>query len=94
MYYRDFIGGILSAVGIGPLPDAAFGKAPFYTDWLDTTESQAMLNYQQVTYKDWQQELVKTLGAKVKFVKIFRPFVRRSILNTSPYWKAARKAGS
>ncbi|HME55007.1 MAG TPA: NAD(P)-dependent oxidoreductase [Candidatus Lokiarchaeia archaeon] len=94
LYYRDFIGGILSAIGIGPLPEAAFGKAPFYTDWLDTTESQAMLNYQQITYKKWQQELVKTLGLKVKFAKLFRPLVRWSILNTSPYWKAAKQAGS
>jgi nucleoside-diphosphate-sugar epimerase len=90
MYYRDFLGGILRAVGIGPLPEAAFGKASFYTDWLDTTESQALLKYQQVTYQDWQKELVKSMGAKVIFAKLFRPLIRRSLLKTSPYWKAAK----
>ncbi|OLS15564.1 MAG: 3-beta hydroxysteroid dehydrogenase/isomerase family [Promethearchaeota archaeon CR_4] len=37
--FRDFFNGIMNTVGIGLLPDSAFGNAPFYTDWQDTEES-------------------------------------------------------
>jgi nucleoside-diphosphate-sugar epimerase len=91
IYYRDFIGGILNAVGIGALPEIAFGSKPFYTDWLDTRESQRLLNYQQLTFDDWLLEVRKALGLKAYLAKMFRPFARRSLLNSSPYWKEAKK---
>ncbi|HMF30946.1 MAG TPA: NAD(P)-dependent oxidoreductase [Candidatus Lokiarchaeia archaeon] len=89
LLYRDFLGGILNALGVGMLPDAAFGTAPFYTDWLDTSESQRVLNFQKHTYEDYIKEIKKKLGIKAYLAKAFRPFVRKAILKASPYWKAA-----
>ncbi len=34
--YRQMMTSILTAMGVGPLPDSAFTDEPFATDWLDT----------------------------------------------------------
>ena len=38
-------------IGMPVLPDEALGDEPFYTDWLDTEESQRLLDYQ---HHDWR----------------------------------------
>ncbi len=81
LYYRDFVGRILETIGIGRLPDNAYGQAPFYTDWLDTDEKQ-----RRVTYQDWLKELPVMIGpAKIGAVKALRPFIYPWLLNKSPY---------
>ena len=47
-YYDEIVQKIMDAVGIGMLPERAFGIVPFCTDWLDTTESQSLLQYQRL----------------------------------------------
>ena len=47
----EFISKILGANGIGMLPDEAFGHKPYYTDWMDTEESQRLLQYQRFNTK-------------------------------------------
>ena len=34
------------------LPENAFGTEPYYVDWLDTEESQHLLNYQRYSFDD------------------------------------------
>ena len=41
---REIVERVLTAAGVGMLPAAAFTTAPFATDWLDTAESQRLLN--------------------------------------------------
>ena len=89
MLYRDFMGGIMKTLGIGTLPDIAFGKTPFYTDWLDTDLSQQLLQFQQFTYKDLLRELLEMFGSKLIFLKLLRPFIRLWLLRKSPYWRGA-----
>ncbi|HMF30945.1 MAG TPA: NAD(P)-dependent oxidoreductase [Candidatus Lokiarchaeia archaeon] len=89
--FRDFFNGIMTAVGIGMLPDAAFGDQPFYIDWLDTEESERLLHYQQKTFRDFLQELKKAMGHKTIIIKMMRPLIRCMLLNTSPYWKTRNK---
>ncbi len=85
--YREFFSKILTAMGIGMFPDQAFTKKEYVTDWLDTEESQRWLNYQRHTFDEIVAEIAALLGWKRFFVPLARPFVRRSILKMSPYWK-------
>jgi len=87
LYYGDFIGRMLEALGIGRLPDQAFGFASAYTDWLDTTESQRLLQYQQHSFEDLVQETASLLGYKRYLVPLVRPLVRWWLLKQSPYFR-------
>jgi UDP-glucose 4-epimerase len=83
--YREIVGRILEAMGVGMLPEEAFGSTPFCTDWLDTTESQALLDYQRRDLEDYVQEMVALLGTRWHLIRVFRPIVRRWLLRKSPY---------
>lgn len=84
--YRDFLGKLLTAMGIGMLPEAAWTKKEYVTDWLDTEESQRLLQYQCHTFDDIVAEVAALLGWRRFFVPLARPFVRRAVLKLSPYW--------
>ena len=43
LYQRELVSGVLDAVGVGMLPEEAFPVEPYPTDWLDTIESQEIL---------------------------------------------------
>jgi nucleoside-diphosphate-sugar epimerase len=92
LYYRDIVRGILEAMGIGMLPEEAFTTVPFPTDWVDSTESQRLLQYQQHDFDDYVREMVALLGFRRHLIRWFRPFVRHALLQRSPYWRA-RKVG-
>ncbi|TNF33784.1 MAG: NAD(P)-dependent oxidoreductase [Gammaproteobacteria bacterium] len=51
IHQRDMINGVFGAAGFR-FDDSAFGNEAFYTDWLDTSESQRVLQFQQ---HSWQQ---------------------------------------
>ncbi len=85
--YREFFSKILTAMGIGMLPEEAFSKKEYVTDWLDTEESQHLLQYQRHTFDEIVAEIAALLGRKRYFMPFVRPFVRHSILKLSPYWK-------
>ena len=90
MYQREFITKILTAMGLGMLPDSAFRVATtqdewYYTDWLDTTESQQLLHYQNHTYDQYIEELKRKVGYKRHLARIFRSFARKRLLAQSPY---------
>ena len=86
LYYRDFIEGILDSFGIRPLPDKAFGKNPFYTDWMDTTESQEILHYQNHSFKFFTNKIKIMWGIRRWFVKMFFLVSRSVLLRKSKYW--------
>lgn len=91
VYYRDYLNRMMDAMGIGALPEEAFGHDPYCTDWLDSEESQRLLNYQRHSFDEIIDELVKYTapGGPTKFIMpVARPFVRRWILTMSPYMKA------
>ena len=85
--YRQFLFGLLTAMGIGPLPEEAFTKKEYVTDWLDTEESQRLLQYQRHSFEEIVAEIAALLGWKRIFVPLARPLARRSMLKLSPYWK-------
>ena len=92
MLQKEFISRMMEAMGIGMLPESAFkvAKKPdeyFYTDWVDTEESQRLLKFQTRTYEDYINDLKKQLGAMQYVTKLFRPLARSQILAASPYYK-------
>ncbi len=94
LYQRELISKPLEAVGIGMLPDAAFGTTPYHTDWLDTTESQAVLQYQRFTFDDYVRDMLAVVGWRRRAIRPLRPIIRRALLRKSTYLRAAsRRAG-
>ncbi len=96
VYYRDYLERILDAMGIGKLPEEAFGHEPYCTDWLDAEESQRLLNYQRHTFDEIIDEL-RTYAAPPAparlLMPVIRPFVRRWLISMSPYLKAKASLG-
>jgi nucleoside-diphosphate-sugar epimerase len=90
-YYRDYLQTMMERMGIGKLPESAFSKQPYCTDWLDSTESQELLQYQRHSFDEIIDEMAKNAdpGPIVRLLMpLLRPLVRRSILKLSPYYHA------
>lgn len=86
--YREIAARVLEAVGIGMLPEDAFSRTPFSTDWLDTAESQRLLRFQQRTLQDYVDDLRRMLGARRYAAAALRPILRRRLLKLSPHYGA------
>ena len=87
--YRDYLFGMLDAIGVGPLPEEAFTRNRYCTDWLDTDYSQELLQYQRHSFQEIVDDIAREVGVKRHFAGLLRPMVRRNILKMSPYWRAA-----
>jgi UDP-glucose 4-epimerase len=83
--YREYLTRLLAAMGIKPLPDDAFSKAVYATDWIDTTRSEALLHYQRHDFDDIAQTIAASLGWKRRLVPLVGPLARGAILRLSPY---------
>ena len=95
MLQREFIARILNAMGIGMLPESAFRVATqpddwYYTDWVDTTESQHLLHYQHHTYDQYLDDLKRTIGFKRHLARLFGGFAKKRLLAQSPYYQLQR----
>ncbi len=88
--YRQYLFGLLEAMGIGALPEEAFATRSYYTDWLDTSESQRLLRYQRHTFTDIKREIAAQLGWKRYLIPLVRPLARRQVLSLSPYYKGQK----
>jgi UDP-glucose 4-epimerase len=86
--YCEILQKILGGMGVGMLPEEAFSIVPFPTDWIDTAESQRVLQYQQRDLDDYVQELVGLMGVERHLIRLFRPIVRYFLLRRSPYLRA------
>ncbi|MDF1512655.1 MAG: NAD-dependent epimerase/dehydratase family protein [Anaerolineae bacterium] len=91
-YYYQIVEKIMDAVGIGMLPETAFGTVPFCTDWLDTTESQDLLHYQRLTLDDYVEDLKGLLGFRRYLTRWLRPIMRANLLRKSPYYHGQIRA--
>ncbi len=90
LVYREIAAKALDAMGVGMLPDAAFSTTTFCTDWLDTTESEALLRFQRHTYDDYVRDVARLAGWRRGLAHAFRPLVRAWLLAQSPYYRRAR----
>ncbi len=87
IYQREFMEKALAMLGIGMLPEQAFGEKCYHTDWMDTEESQKLLKYQRHTYDNFLKEQAKIFGKRAFFIKLFRPIIRWYLLCQSPYYQ-------
>jgi len=83
--YREYLTRLLAAMGVEPLPDDAFSDAVYATDWIDTTESEALLHYQRHSFDDIAEAIAASLGWKRRLVPVAGPLARSAILRLSPY---------
>lgn len=90
--YREIVQRILGAMGVGMLPEEAFGSTPFPTDWVDSTESQRLLRYQRRDLEDYIAEMVELAGFKRRLIRCFRPFARCWLLMKSPSFRRSKFA--
>jgi len=90
--YRQLVQQILEAMGVGMLPEGAFASTPFHTDWLDTSESQKLLQYQRRNLDDYIQEMTALLGYRRHLIRLFRPIVRYWLLSKSEHLRDSRSA--
>lgn len=85
-YYYEIVEKIMTSIGLDMLPESAFGTVPFCTDWLDTTESQKLLNYQRFTLDDYVKDLKLLMGLRQTLTRWFKPIARALLLRKSPYY--------
>ncbi len=78
--YREFMNMAFGAMGIPPLPRSAFGDALFLTDWVDSEESQAILDYQRRDAAQYFEEVSAELGAARHVMKYIGPTLTPVIL--------------
>ena len=88
IYYRDFVEEYTRAAGIGILPKEAFSTKPYYIVWMDTTESQRLLNYQRYSFADFAREMPSKVGPRRYKVMLIRTYYRRRLLRQSPFLKS------
>jgi UDP-glucose 4-epimerase len=87
MLYDDYMGKIFDAMGVGRLPAEAFSTKRFHTDWMDTEESQALLQYQRYLFDEFIEELMRRLGIRRTLASLMPGVVKWWLLRQSPYYK-------
>ena len=69
---RDFLNAALEGCGLH-LSKSSFGKAPYYTHWMDTGESQQLLKYQRHTFEHYRKEMADTFKTTRRLLTPIRP---------------------
>ena len=84
-HWRDFCSVAFVSMGLGLLPQEAFGKEGYYTEWMDTEQAQKVLQFQQHTLEDYRYEM----NQRFKWVRIgiwpIKSLVKKYLVNFSPY---------
>jgi nucleoside-diphosphate-sugar epimerase len=86
----DFANNIIKGNGISSgLPASAFKPCPipeFYGDWVDTDESQRLLNFQNYSMDHYAEHIRESLGWKYYLVRLISPLAKRALLKSSAYY--------
>lgn len=86
-YWGDFNSMFLVAMGCKPFPPEAFGAQGYYTDWMDTEESQRVLQFQHHSLDDLRMELDKKFRWARPLLFPLRPLILRYMMSKSPNLK-------
>lgn len=90
--FREFYGAMFDATGVGRFPREAYGSGAYYCDWLDTTESQALLHYQRIRFDDFIVALRHASRFTRLPTRLLSPLIRRVMLRYSDAWQAHKRA--
>ncbi len=66
--YKDLVGVAMGTFGLPLPPRHKFAEEPFALDWYDTSDSQALLNYQNKTLDDYRRDLAAKFPAPLIFL--------------------------
>ncbi|OBJ59328.1 NAD-dependent epimerase/dehydratase family protein [Mycobacterium asiaticum] len=93
--YYEFTNTLMGAIGIGPVPaDAYVQTTPprFFGDWVDTEESQRLLQYQSRGLEDQLRDMRREFGMLVPLIRLVRPLATWFVVRSSAYRKENRAA--
>ena len=97
MTYCAFCNDMMGAIGIGPIPAEAFVRTEvprFFGDWLDTEESQRLLQYQKRGLSEQTADMRRDFGVIAPLIRLLRPLATWYFTRSSPYLKESRRVGS
>ena len=95
--HRAFCNELMSAIGIGTIPAEAFVRTEvrrFYGDWVDTEESQSLLQYQKRGLSELSADMRRELGGIAPLIRLLRPLATWYVLRGSPYHEENRRRSS
>ena len=78
--YREWLNLVFDAMGLPSMPRSAFGEALFLTDWVDSEESQAILDYQRRDLQVYLEDIRHELGPARRVTAHAAPALGRLIL--------------
>lgn len=81
MTYKQLLESLTDCLGIEMFPESVFTTQPYYAGWFDTTESQALLHYQNHTLSDFKSDFKQSLGWRKPFIKLLSPVIRAWLLH-------------
>ena len=87
--YREFMNMAFGAMGIPPLPESAFGDKAWMTDWVDSEESQAILDYQRRGADEYFAQVSAELGPAKHLMNLVGPALTPVILAHSRHHAVA-----
>lgn len=96
MTYYEFTTALMGAIGIGPIPVDAFVQTRpprFFGDWVDTGESQRLLQYQKRGLDEQLQDMKSDFGLLVPVIRLARPLATWFVTRRSAYLKENRRLG-
>lgn len=90
---RDFLKGFFDAFGLKILPEKAFKVAKkkedyLYIDWMETKESQEILQFQMETFQQYVNRVKHDYRMRRLGIKIISPIAKLALLRMSPYFKS------
>jgi UDP-glucose 4-epimerase len=85
--YDQYLKSMTYIFGLGKdfFPKEAFATSDFHCGYMDTKESQELLNYQRTTLQDYYCEVKKSVRCTKGFMKAFKCIIKACLLKRSPY---------
>jgi nucleoside-diphosphate-sugar epimerase len=62
MLGHQYVGRVFELLDV-PLEEASFRQTPWWSDWYDTAEAQAILDYQHTSFSDFLEQLDQAILA-------------------------------
>jgi len=88
--FRELYGAMFDATGVGRFPPEAYGTGAYYCDWLDTDESQALLDFQRISFEDFIRDMRRASRFTRPLTRMFSPMIRWFMLRYSDAWQARK----
>jgi nucleoside-diphosphate-sugar epimerase len=93
----DMSNKLTGALGMPPapreasrLPDPNVDASWFYENWVDTSESQSVLQYQRYSFDEYLAEFRRRMGPVRFILPLFAGALQKSMLKQSPYYGKAQ----